>query len=82
MLRAYALSYGRNWDKSLPYTKFLYNNNYQESLKMAPFKMLYGRWCRTPIFCNETGEQQVLGPDIIQEAEKQIRQVRENLKVA
>jgi transposase InsO family protein len=28
MLRAYALQYGRSWDKSLPYAEFSYNNNY------------------------------------------------------
>jgi IS30 family transposase len=42
MLRAYALQYGRSWDKSLPYAEFSYNNIYQESLKMTPFEMLYG----------------------------------------
>jgi transposase InsO family protein len=45
MLRAYALQYGRSWDKSLPYVEFSYNNSYQESLKMASFKMLYGHRC-------------------------------------
>jgi hypothetical protein len=44
MLRACALQYGRSWDK------FSYNNSYQESLKMAPFKMLYGHRCQTPLF--------------------------------
>jgi hypothetical protein len=29
--------------KSLPYPEFSYNNSYQESLKMTPFEMLYGR---------------------------------------
>jgi hypothetical protein len=82
MLRAYALQYGRSWDKSLPYAEFSYNNSYHESLKMALFEMLYGKRCRTPIFWNETGEQHVFGPDIIQETEKQVCQVRENLKVA
>jgi hypothetical protein len=42
ILRACALQYGRSWDKSLPYAEFSYNNSYQESLKMAPFEMLYG----------------------------------------
>jgi hypothetical protein len=79
MLRAYDLQYGRSWDKSLPYVEFSYNNSYKESLKMAPFEMLYGRRCRMP---NEIGEWQVFGPDIIQETKKQVCQVRENLKVA
>jgi transposase InsO family protein len=50
MLRACALQYGRSWDKSLPYAEFSYNNSYQESLKMAPFEMLYGCRCRTSLF--------------------------------
>jgi hypothetical protein len=81
MLRACALQYGRSWDKSLPYEEFSYNNSYQESLKMAPFEMLYGQRCQTPLFWNETGEWKVFGPDILQEAEKQVRMVRVNLRV-
>jgi transposase InsO family protein len=50
MLRVCALQYGRSWDKSLPYAEFSYNNSYQESLKMAPFEMLYGHRCQTPLF--------------------------------
>jgi hypothetical protein len=49
---------------------------------MAPFEMLYRRRCRTSLFWNETGERKVFGPDILQEAEKQVRMVRENLRVA
>jgi hypothetical protein len=82
MLRACALQYGRSWDKSLPYAEFSYNNSYQESLKVAPFEMLYGQRYQTPLFWNETGEWKVFGPDILQEAEKQVHVVRENLRVA
>jgi hypothetical protein len=81
MLRACALLYGRSWDKSLSYVEFSYNNSYQESMKMAPFEMLYGRRCRTPLFWNEMGERKVFGPDIREEAEKQVRMVKENLRV-
>jgi hypothetical protein len=49
MLRACALQYGR-WNKSLPYAKFSNNNGYEQSWKIALFKMLYGRRCRTPLF--------------------------------
>jgi hypothetical protein len=48
---------------------------------MAPFEMLYGRTCRTKLFWIETGEWKVFGPDILQEAKKQVRMVRENLQV-
>jgi transposase InsO family protein len=45
MLTSCALQYGRSWDKSLWYAEFSYNNSFQESLKMAPFEMLYGCRC-------------------------------------
>jgi hypothetical protein len=48
---------------------------------MVPFEMLYGHRCRTPLFWNETGERKVFGPDILQETEKQVHMVRENLRV-
>jgi hypothetical protein len=45
MLRACALKDKKSWDKCLPYAKFSYNNSYQESLKISPFEVLYGRKC-------------------------------------
>jgi hypothetical protein len=42
MLRACAIKYGKGWDKSIPYAAFSYNNSYRASIKMAPFKALYG----------------------------------------
>jgi hypothetical protein len=59
MLRAYALKYGKSWDKSLPYAEFSYNNSYQDSIEMAPYEALYGRQCRTLLFWSQTGESQV-----------------------
>jgi hypothetical protein len=80
MLRACAIKHGRRWDKSLPYVEFSYNSSYQASLKMAPFEALYGRKCKTPLYWNQTRESQVFGPEILQEAEKQVQIIRENLK--
>jgi hypothetical protein len=82
MLRVCALQYRRSWDKSPPYVEFSYKNSYQESLKMAPFEMLYGRRCRTLSFWKETGERKVFGPDILEEAERQVHMVRENMWIA
>jgi hypothetical protein len=82
MLRACALQYERSGDKSLSYGEFSYNNSYQEILKMAPFEMMYGRRCRTPLFWSDAEERNVFGPDIMQEAEKQVCMVRKNLRVA
>jgi hypothetical protein len=49
---------------------------------MTSFEMLYGRRCRTPLFWSEIEERKVFGPDILQEAEKKVHMVRENLRVA
>jgi hypothetical protein len=69
MLRACALKDNHIWYKCLLYAKFSYNNSYQESIKMAPFEFLYGGKCRTPLFWNEPGENQIFVPEILQEAE-------------
>src|SRR4051812_18717870 len=57
MLRACVISSGKNWEKFLPFVEFSYNNSFQSSLNMAPFKLLYGRPCRTPLNWSETGER-------------------------
>jgi hypothetical protein len=49
---------------------------------MAPFEMLYSHRCQTLLFWSETGEWKVFGSDNLQEAEKQVSIVRENLRVA
>ena len=82
MLRACALDYGPSWDDNLPYAELSYNNSYQSSLKMAPFKALYGRRCRTPLLWNEVGERQLFGPDLIKESEQKVKLIRDRLKVA
>jgi hypothetical protein len=48
---------------------------------MAQYEALYGRKCRTPLYWNQTEESQVFGLEILQEAEKQVQIVRENLKI-
>ncbi|WVZ76531.1 hypothetical protein U9M48_024500 [Paspalum notatum var. saurae] len=52
--------------------------SYQASLKQSPFEALYG----DPIVLESTGEKQVFGPDIIKDAEEQVKIVRENPRVA
>jgi hypothetical protein len=43
MLRACVLEHPGSWDQNLPWAEFAYNNSYQESIKMTPFEVLYGR---------------------------------------
>jgi len=81
LLRACVLTYGSDWEKSLSYAEFTYNNSFQASLKMSPFEALYGRKCKTPLMWSETGERSYFGPDAIIEAEENVAKIRENLKV-
>jgi hypothetical protein len=78
MLRACALTFGTDWESSLPFAEFSYNNNFQASVRMAPFEALYGRKCRTHLAWSEVGERTLFGPAIIEEAEEK---VRENLRI-
>lgn len=56
MLRACIMDFGGNWENRLPLIEFCYNNSYQSSIQMAPYKALYGRRCRSPIHWDEVGE--------------------------
>jgi hypothetical protein len=73
--------YLSSWEKNLPWAEFLYNNSYQESLKMTPFEALYGRQCRTPLNWIKLGEKAIFGSDIIDEAEAMVCHIQDNLKV-
>jgi hypothetical protein len=70
------------WDKRLHYAGFSYNNSHLASLKMPQFQALYGRNCRTPLHWDQHGKRLVFDPDILLEAEENIRMVRENMKMA
>jgi hypothetical protein len=82
MLRACVLEHQGSWDKNLLWAEFSYNNNYQESLKMAPFEVLYGQWCRTPLNWIELGEKVIFRPDIVEETEATVHHIQDNLKAA
>jgi transposase InsO family protein len=73
MLRACVLEFPQKWDDYLPLAEFLYNNSYQESIKMAPFEALYGRRCRTPLNWSEPGERCFFRPDMVKETEEKVQ---------
>jgi hypothetical protein len=82
MLRACVLEFPQKWDDGLPLAEFSYNNSYQESIKMAPFEALYGRWCRTPLNWSEPGERSFFRPDMVKETEEKVQQIIHHLKKA
>jgi hypothetical protein len=82
MLRACVISSKGAWEKWLPLAEFSYNNSYQESIQMAPFKALYGRKCRTPLNWVEPGERRYYGIDFVKEAKKQVRIIQQHMAAA
>jgi hypothetical protein len=82
MLRAYVLEHQGSWDQNLPWAELSYNNSYQESLKMAPFKVLYGSRCHTPLNWIETGKKVIFGPDLVEEAEATVHHIHDNMRAA
>jgi hypothetical protein len=82
MLRACVMEHQGSWDKNLPWAEFSYNNNYPESLKIAPFEVLYGHRCCIPLNWIEPGEKAIFSSDLINEAKVTVHHIQENLKAA
>ncbi|GJY22658.1 reverse transcriptase domain-containing protein [Tanacetum coccineum] len=82
MLRACVLDFGKGWDRHLPLVEFSYNNSYHTSIKAAPFEVLYGRKCRSPICWAEVGDSQLTGPEIIHETTEKIIQIKSRIQAA
>ncbi|GKB42718.1 putative reverse transcriptase domain-containing protein [Tanacetum coccineum] len=82
MLHACVLDFGKGWDRHLPLVEFLYNNSYHTSIKAAPFEVLYGHKCRSPIYWAEVGDSQLTGPEIIHETTEKIVQTKSRIQAA
>jgi hypothetical protein len=82
MLRSCALDFGGSWDEHLPLAEVSYNNSYQSSLKAAPFEVLYGRKCRSPICWFEPGSNNDFETNFIKEKQDIIDIIRDGLKIA
>jgi hypothetical protein len=80
MLWACVMEYPGSWHKNFPWVEFSYNNIYQESLKMAPFEVLYRRRCRTPLNWIVLGEKMIFGPNLVEEAETTVGHIQDNLR--
>ena len=66
----------------MPLVEFAYNNNFQTSIRMAPYEALYGRKCRSSICLNYVGERKLLNPNLVQVTTEKIWLIRERLKRA
>ena len=80
MLRMCVMDLGGSWDDHLPLVEFAYNNGYHSSIEMAPYEVLYGRKCRSPLCWDEIGESELTGPEIIQDAVNSLSPISSQLK--
>nr|GEU52827.1 putative nucleotidyltransferase, ribonuclease H [Tanacetum cinerariifolium] len=82
MLRSCALEWTRNSDEYLCLVEFSYNNSWHDSIKAAPYELLYGRKCRAPICWNEVGEHVIEGLELIDVTNETVAVAKEKLKEA
>jgi hypothetical protein len=82
MLRLCVLDFKGNWINFLPLVEFAYNNSFQATIGMAPYEALYGRKCRSPLYWDEVGEKQLLGPEIVQDTKDKIALIRKRMLTA
>ena len=75
MLRARALDFSRSWEEHLLLVEFTYNNSHHSSIGMAAYKALYGCKCKSLVCWTDVGEQQVLGPKIVQITTEKIKTI-------
>ena len=82
MLRGCVLDFPRSWDRYILLMEFAYNNNYQSSIGMTPYKALYDRKCRTPVCWTNLNEHKVIRLDIVKETEEKVQVIQQRLKAA
>jgi hypothetical protein len=82
MLRLCVLDFKGSWIRYLPLVEFAYNNSFQATIGMAPYEALYGRKCRSPLYWDEVGEQQLLGPEMIQDTKDKVALIRKRMLTA
>jgi hypothetical protein len=78
----YVMDQHKRWEELLPLVEFAYNNSYQSTIKMAPFKFLYGRSCQTPLSWDQLDDRVLVGLEVIQEMEYQMKIKIQRIKEA
>jgi hypothetical protein len=76
----YVMDKPSRWEDYMHLVEFAYNNEYHASLKMSPFKALYGRKCNTPVSWDNFADRVVVGPELLKEMEDQMIKIKQNLK--
>jgi hypothetical protein len=82
VLRRVAVKFESSWEEYFLLVEFAYNNSFQPSIQMAPFKALYGRKCRTPLCWTELSEGKVVGTVLIRETKEEVKIIQDRVKTA
>ena len=82
MLRMYVMEKPTKWEDYLHLAEFAYNNGYHALAKMISFEILYGKTCTTPASRDSPTDYLIVGPEMLQDMEQIVREVKKNLKVA
>ena len=81
MLCACVLEFKGAWNQYLPLIEFSYNNNYQSTIGMAPYKMLYGRKCRSLVHWYKTGESLITAPDFMESTTEAVKKIQARMEI-
>ena len=80
MFRACVLDFKSNWEAHLLFIEFSYNNSFQTSIRIAPFKALYSQKCRLPICWTKIGEKKMLEQEFVQLTTDVIKLVKKHYR--
>lgn len=82
LLKTCVLEKGGACDGLLLLIEFTYNDIFHQSIRMALFKVVYGRRCGTPLCWYESGESDVIGPEIITQMIEKIKAIQEKMRAS
>ena len=77
MLRACVMDFTGSWDTKLHLMEFSYNNTFQTTIGMTPFEVLYGKWCRSSLSCDEVGERELIEPELVRVTNDAIQKLKQ-----
>jgi hypothetical protein len=80
MLQMYVRIKPTKWEEYLHLVEFTHNNGYRASAKMKPFEVLYKRKCTTLIIWDNLIDKIMVGTKMLQEIERMVKRVVQNLK--
>ena len=65
MLRMYFMEKPTKWEYYLHLAEFSYSNGYEDSAKMSPFEIFYGKLCVTPVSWDSHVDHLIVGLEML-----------------